>query len=113
VKKTGEKTSHWVMRGPLGSDLEWDAETTRSEPDTRIAWHSREDSEVRTSGQVTFNELGPEETEITVVLHYVPPAGAGGELVAQLFANPGHALEEDLRRFKAFAEGRVPQEVRG
>ena len=29
VTRPGPKSSHWVMSGPLGRDVEWDAETTR------------------------------------------------------------------------------------
>jgi len=36
---------------------------------------------------------------------YVPPAGKLGEFVAQLFSDPDKRLDEDLRNFKAYAEG--------
>lgn len=108
VTRTGEGTSRWVAEGPLGVDVEWEAETTRLEPDKRIAWKSKEDSKVRTSGQVLFNRLSAEETEVTVTLQYVAPGGAVGEKAAQLVGDPAHMLEEDLRNFKAFVEGRVP-----
>jgi uncharacterized membrane protein len=39
------------------------------------------------------------------MLHYVPPAGKVGELVAKIFSNPDTRLQEDLRHFKAYAEG--------
>jgi uncharacterized membrane protein len=87
--------------------VEWEAETTRYEPPTRIAWHSMKDSPVRTSGQVTFTELPNAQTEITVTLHYVAPGGVAGEKLAALLTNPENMLEEDLRNFKAFVEGRV------
>jgi uncharacterized membrane protein len=105
VTRTGEKSSHWVMSGPLGRTLEWDADTTRLEEGKRIAWNSREGSSVRTSGQVTFNQLANDQTEVTVTIHYVPPAGKAGEILMEVFANPEHRLEEDLRNFKAHAEG--------
>ena len=108
VKKLGDRTSKWKMDGPLGTNFEWEAETTLMEPNKRIAWRSTEDSPVRTSGQVTFNDLGPEETEVTVTLHFAPPGGAAGEAAARLLSNPEEMLEEDLRRFKAYVENRVP-----
>src|SRR5690242_1526311 len=88
VKKLDEKTSHWVMKGPLGRRVEWDAETTRLEPNKRIAWNSKANSPLKTSGQVTFNSLSNNETDITVSLHYDPPAGLAGDLVADLFGDP-------------------------
>lgn len=105
VTKTGANTSHWVMSGPLGVNIEWDAETTMNEPNTRIAWNSRGGSTITTSGQVTFNDMGNGDTEVTVMLQYVPPAGLAGEVVAELFGNPDGKLEEDLHRFKKVAEG--------
>lgn len=108
VTRFGERESHWVMAGPLGSKIEWDAETTRLEPNTRIAWNSRDGGDITTSGQVIFTELPSNQTQVTVTLQYVPPAGAIGEAVAQLFVDPDQRLAEDLRRFKDVAEGRAP-----
>jgi uncharacterized membrane protein len=105
VKKTGDRLSHWVMEGPLGKDIEWDAETTRMDPNTRIAWNSRDGGDITTSGQVTFKQLPNDQTEVTVTLQYVPPAGALGEVVAKLLKDPEKQLEEDLSNFKAYAEG--------
>ncbi len=105
VQKTGERTSHWAMEGPLGTKVEWDAETTLLEDGKRIAWSSKDRSPMSTSGQVTFNALPHNETEVTVTMHYDPPAGMAGELVAKFFGHPDKRVEEDLRNFKAYAEG--------
>lgn len=104
ITMTGDRTSHWVMEGPMNTTLEWDAETTRLEENKRIAWRSQEGSQLMTSGQVTFTSLPDNQTEITVTLQYVPPMGALGDAVAKMFADPQARLEEDLRKFKAFAE---------
>ncbi len=111
VAMTGDRTSHWVMEGPLGKRIEWDAETTTFEPFTRIGWNSKQLSDLKTSGQVTFNPLPHGETQITVTLHYDPPAGWAGDLVADLFGNPEGKLEADLRNFKAYIEG-MPERTR-
>ena len=103
VTKTGERTSHWVMDGPLHSRLEWNAETTRLDENSRIAWSST-DGDIKTSGQVTFNALNDDEVEVTVMLRYIPPAGVAGDLFAALFADPAGKLEEDLRNFKRYIE---------
>jgi uncharacterized membrane protein len=104
VHKTGNDLSHWVMEGPLGKDIEWDAETTRMEPNTRIAWNSRDNGDITTSGQATFKELAQGESEIAVTLQYVPPAGTLGAVIAKIFSDPAGQLEEDLKNFKAYAE---------
>jgi uncharacterized membrane protein len=107
VTRTGEKATRWVARGPMGHDVEWEAETTRFEPNKRIAWRSTDDSPVTTSGQVTFNPLSPSQTEITVTLQYVPPGGIAGEAAARLLSDPEEMLEKDLRRFKSYVESGV------
>jgi uncharacterized membrane protein len=105
IRKTGDRASHWVMEGPLGKDIEWDAETTRLEQNKRIAWNSRDNGDITTSGQVVFTPLGQDQTQIAVTLQYVPPAGKLGEVVANIFSNPEKQLEEDLRNFKGYIEG--------
>ena len=104
VTKTGDKMSHWVVSGPFGKEVEWDAETTRLEPNKRIAWNSKETSDIKTSGQVIFNELGNGQTEVTVTLQWVVPASKGGEKLMGLFADPPKRLEEDLLAFKHYVE---------
>ena len=104
VTKIGDTMSHWVMSGPLGINIEWDAETTRMENNARIAWNSRDNSTITTSGQVTFTDLEGKQTEVTVTLQYDPPAGLAGDVVAKLFSNPEKRLEEDLQNFKHYAE---------
>jgi uncharacterized membrane protein len=104
VTKTGERMSHWVMEGPLGTRIEWEAETTRLEENQRIAWNSKDNSAIKTSGQVIFRPLSENETEVTVTLHYVPPVGLAGEVMTELFGNPEGRLHDDLQRFKAHIE---------
>ncbi|MFX7870678.1 SRPBCC family protein, partial [Acinetobacter baumannii] len=41
VTRTDERRSHWVVTtDKLGLRLEWEAEVTADEPNTRIAWRS-------------------------------------------------------------------------
>jgi uncharacterized membrane protein len=103
VTKQGRDASHWVMQGPLGVKIEWDAKITRMEDNRRIAWNSV-DSDTKTSGQVTFQRLSDGETQITVMLHYDPPAGLTGEVLAELFGDPEGRLTEDLQNFKTYVE---------
>lgn len=106
VTPTGPNASHWVMQGPLGVNIDWNAEITRQEENKRIAWSSKDSKGVITiSGQVTFNALPQGETEITVTVQYVVPAGKAGEAIAELFSNPEERLTEDLRNFKSVVEG--------
>lgn len=99
TKTADERKSHWVVNGPLGTNIEFDADTTTLEENKRIAWNSRDSGDITTSGQVTFTELGTGQTQVHVILKYDPPAGFVGEIVARLFSNPQAQLDEDMARF--------------
>jgi uncharacterized membrane protein len=105
VTKNQDGTSHWEVEGPMGTTVEWDAELTRAEMNKRIGWSTKDrDGDVTTSGQVTFNPLPEGETEITVMMQYVPSGGAVGNLIANLFADPEQRVQEDLQHFKEYIE---------
>jgi uncharacterized membrane protein len=97
---TGNR-SHWIAKGPLGQDAQWDAEITADEPGRLIAWRSLEgpDSPVRTEGRVQFVSIG-DATRVHVALEYEAPGGTLGDIVTKIFANPEKQVEEDLQRFK-------------
>jgi uncharacterized membrane protein len=106
VTKTGDRKSHWVIEGPLGSEIRWNAETTKLEENKRIGWNTKdEEGHLTTSGQVTFNQLPEDQTEVTVMMQYDPEGGMLGEAVAKIFSNPGKRVEEDLENFKKYVEG--------
>ena len=107
VTRTADNMTHWVVEGPFGKEVEWDAETTRLEEGKRIAWNSKEGSDVKTSGQVVFTQLPQDETQVTVTLQ-VAPRGALSGAAAGLFGRLDETLEGDLRSFKAYAEARQP-----
>lgn len=105
VSPVGENVWHWVVNGPLGKDIEWDAVIDRDEPNREIAWHSiDEDPEMTLSGSVRFEENGPERTRVTSVIQYEAPLGALGDIVAGLFSNPQQMVIEDLENFKNLVE---------
>jgi uncharacterized protein YndB with AHSA1/START domain len=106
VRYTGRRYTRWTAEAPLGSSVEWEAETTRFEPDHLIAWRSVR-GDVETEGEVIFQETERGTTLVRVMLGYDPPAGRLGALVARLFGtNPEEQLEEDLERFAEVVEGR-------
>jgi len=104
VTKTGDRTSHWVMAGPLGKDLEWDARTTDIQENRRIAWSSTQ-GDIQASGEVTFQEVTRGSTKVTASLRYEAPAEALGEGMEKLFDDPKGMLRSDLEKFKQYAEG--------
>ena len=99
VRMTGQSTSHWRVKGPLGKTVEYDARTTAASPERGIAWESVE-GEVDTSGQVRFEEVATGRTRIDVTMNYAdPPGGRLGEVVADAVSNPERELREDLENF--------------
>ncbi len=112
VRTTGPRTTHWRIKGPLGAKMEFDAQTTQEEENSALAWNSVEGN-VETSGQVRFQELGPERTRVEVTLNYAdPPGGKIGEVGAKIVANPQVMVDQDLYNFKEIIEGRAtPEEI--
>jgi uncharacterized membrane protein len=100
------RRSHWKVKGPLGTSVEYDAELTQDEPNRSIGWNSIGGT-VETTGAVTFGEVAG-QTEVHVVLQWTDPTvGAAGEAAARLLQDQSGMLEKDLMRFKDIAEGRV------
>lgn len=98
--------SHWVVKGPAGKDVEWDAEIINEVQDHLIGWRSLDGADVANAGSVHFEQAaGPTGTEVRVSLKYAPPGGPLGALIAAIFGeNPAKQLEEDLNRFKQVME---------
>src|SRR5215207_8603680 len=69
IRPTGPDTAHWVVKGPLGAKLEFDAKTTQNKPNEAIGWNS-ENGQVQTSGQVRFHEVTPNRTRVEVQMNY-------------------------------------------
>ncbi len=114
VKVTGEKTSHWKAKAPLGYSVEWDAEMTSDVENEKIGWKSAELSEIPNSGTVEFLSTSNRGTEVRVTLTYEPPAGKIGSLIAKLFGEePSQQVTEDLRRFKRLMETGLIMNVEG
>jgi len=112
VRNIGDHKTHWVVKGPLGVKMEYNAETTQDQENEAIAWNSI-DGNVQTSGQVRFQELGPERTRVEVTMNYSdPPGGKLGEVGSRLVANPRVMLDQDLQNFKEIMEGTAtPEEI--
>ncbi|MGI8860724.1 MAG: SRPBCC family protein [Rubrobacteraceae bacterium] len=104
VRMTGQDTSHWQVKGPLGKSVEFDAKTTELDPSRGIGWNSV-DGDVMTSGEVRFEELLPDRTRIEVTMNYAdPPGGKVGEIVANVLSDPEKSTREDLQNFAGIAE---------
>jgi uncharacterized membrane protein len=99
-----EKRSHWRTRGPIGTDVEWDAEIINEVPNELIGWRSVPEAQVNNAGSVHFTPT-PRGTEVKVILRYDPPGGVLGAAFARLFGeDPAHQVKEDLRALKMLLE---------
>ncbi len=106
VRILDDRRSHWVIRGPGGVTVEWDAEIVEDRPNERIAWRALPESDVHHAGSVSFRPApGDRGTEVTVTLEYRPPVGKLGSMAAALFGTtPGRQLYDGLRAFKQLME---------
>jgi uncharacterized membrane protein len=111
VTTNGPTRSHWVVAGPGGSSVEWDAEIVADRGSELIAWRSVGGSDIEHAGSIRFTAAaGDRGTEVKVILNLALPAGRIGGLAATLFGeDPDQELREGLRRFKQIMEtGEVP-----
>ena len=108
-----ENTSHWVVAGPAGVPVQWNAQLVEVAPNSLLRWRSTTDSAVRHEGWVRFEANGHGGSRITIRLCYVPPGGAFGHAVAALFgADPKSEMDSDLLRMKTIIEtGKVPHDA--
>lgn len=98
--------SHWKVKGPAGKKVEWDAEIVDDQPNRQIGWRSLPEADVDNSGVVRFERApGGRGTTVKVEMHYSPPAGVVGEVVAKLYGeSPEKQVWEDLHRLKQLLE---------
>lgn len=100
------KRSRWVVKGPAGKSVDWEAEIINEIPNELIGWRSIEGSEVDNAGSVHFTPAtGGRGTEVKVVLRYDPPAGKFGARISRIMGeDPAANVQEDLRRLKMLIE---------
>jgi uncharacterized membrane protein len=111
VQVFDERRSHWKVKGPADSIVEWDSLIIEDTPGEAIAWTSTEDAEVPNTGRIEFRDTtNGRGTQVTVNIVYEPPVGKLGKAVAKLFGRePNIQARQDLRRFKQLMEtGEIP-----
>ncbi len=105
VDLISDRRSHWVGAGPLGHQVEWDAEIINEVDGYLLAWQSLPGSDVDSAGSVRFRDLPEGATELTVHLQYQPPAGKLGAWAAWLTGEePTRQIHDDLRAVKRYLE---------
>jgi uncharacterized membrane protein/gas vesicle protein len=108
VQDLGNGRSHWVVNGPAGTVIEWDADITELQRPNVIAWRTEPNSPVQHMGKVRF-EPANGGTRVHVQMSYSPPAGVLGHAIASLFnGDAKKQMDEDLLRMKSFIESGIP-----
>ena len=111
VRDLGEGRTHWVVSGPAGARLEWDAVVTRAERPQWLAWRTEPGSPVQHAGSVQFEPFA-DGTRVTVRMSYDGAGGIGHALATLLGSDPRRQIEEDLARMKSFVEQKaLPQDA--
>ncbi|HYT26321.1 MAG TPA: SRPBCC family protein [Actinomycetota bacterium] len=103
VTRNPDGSWHWVVGGPLGKRVGWDAVVTEDVPGEVIMWRSVGDSDVQQAGTVRFTDTGG-GTELHANIAYTPPAGKVGKLVADVVKDPDKQVARSLERFRALVE---------
>jgi uncharacterized membrane protein len=113
VKDLGGGRSHWMVSGPTGSTVEWDAVITSYAPNEVLAWRTEPNAMIQHAGIIHFRSTPDGSTAVNIRLTYNPAAGGLGHLVASLFGvDPKSQMDEDLVRMKTFIEtGKVPSDA--
>ncbi|MGB9109205.1 MAG: hypothetical protein WCC39_11020, partial [Telluria sp.] len=111
VRDLGRRRSHWVVKGPAGSEFQWNSVLTEQSKPHRLAWRTEAGAEIPQTGSIEF-ERHRGGTLVTVRMAYSPPAGAIGHGLALLLgADPKSQMDDDLARMKAYIErGAIPRE---
>lgn len=108
VRDVGEGRSHWIVSGPAGAELEWDAMLTDDEPGRMLAWQTVPDSMIEHAGSVEFMPEG-DGTLVSVSMSYFPHATlterAAASVISLFNGDPTRQMKEDLWRMKSFVEG--------
>ncbi|MEK0083397.1 SRPBCC family protein [Benzoatithermus flavus] len=106
VITTDDGRSHWMVRAPGGTRIEWDAMIEAESPNERISWQTLPGSEIRHAGVITLRDApGGRGTELILRLNYEAPGGVLGRTIARLMGEePGIQARDDLRRLKQLLE---------
>jgi len=110
VRDLGRRRSHWVVKGPGGTEFAWNSVLTEQSRPHRLAWRSEPGAEIPQSGSIQF-EPHRGGTHVTIRMSYTPPAGVLGHGLATLLgSDPKSRMDDDLARMKSFIErGAVPR----
>jgi uncharacterized membrane protein len=109
IKRTGENTSHWVVRGPLRTKVEFDAQTTESIENQLIKWSSIHDENeaesVKSEGSLAFKEKDG-ATSVQLIFSYSLPNAIANKVAETMnaFGFPQNDFDKGLETIKTKIE---------
>ncbi len=106
IEELPDETTRWTIKAPLGTEVQLVTRIVADRAGEEIAWQSTEDSDIETSGHVTFKDAPANRgTEVEARIAYSPPAGELGRWVAKAFQRePGLQGRRELKRLKMLLE---------
>jgi uncharacterized membrane protein len=113
VRDLGGGRSRWVVGGPDGEAVAWNAVVTEREDNRLLAWRSEPGALLDNAGVIRF---GPEGsgTRIDFRFCYSPPAGRARGAMTEFFgADPRLRMNEDLARLKSLLESTIRSDSHG
>ena len=106
VRRVGPDRSRWVVAGPAGAPVEWEAVVTQRAVNDSISWRTVEGSVVDHRGTVRFRPAGPSGTRLEVRMSYRPIGGEVGRVLASIFGrDPESIIDADLARLASQLRG--------
>ncbi|MEA2585495.1 MAG: hypothetical protein QOF33_3580 [Thermomicrobiales bacterium] len=72
VQITGDGRAHWVLRGPAGMKVEFDAEITEAIPNERIAWRTTPGSKANAMGAIMNRDITIKSSQCHVHCYMQP-----------------------------------------
>ena len=110
IKRTGDNKSHWVVRGPLRTKVEFDAMTTENIENSLIKWNSIHDQNeveaVKSEGSLTFKEADG-TTHVHLTFSYELPNAIANKVAETMNALgfPQKDFDKGLETIKTKIEG--------
>jgi uncharacterized membrane protein len=101
VRQIDDAHLRWVAEIG-GQKQEWTAEITRQEPDRVVAWRSTDGK--GTSGEVLFESLGSDRTQIELTMTWEPEGVL--ESLGEKVGADTLGVKRDLQNFKELIESR-------
>ena len=75
VNDLGDGRSHWMVAGPAGSRIEWDADITSYTPNDVLGWRTEPNAIVQHAGIIRFLSNPDGSTTVHIRLTYNPAVG--------------------------------------